>query len=94
MNIPTRRAAAPPSAACTAAMLTALILSGCATFSKDGGFDPVATEAHARLGKDLRWARTQQEQNKTDAQVKELLAHPLSAEDAVQIALFVLPVDE
>ena len=41
----------------------------------------------AYLGKDVHWARTAQERAKSDAQVAELLPQPLSAEDAVQIAL-------
>ena len=68
-------------------VLAALSMGGCATFSKDGGFDAVANESRARLHEDVRWARTPQEQRKNDDQVAGLLAHALSAEDAVQIAL-------
>jgi outer membrane protein TolC len=68
-------------------VLTALGLGGCATFSKDGGFDAVAQETAARLHQDVRWARTPQEQRKNEDQVARLLAHALAAEDAVQIAL-------
>jgi outer membrane protein TolC len=68
-------------------VLAALSLGGCATFSKDGGFDAVANESRARLHQDVRWARTPQEQRKNDEQVAGLLAHALSAEDAVQVAL-------
>jgi outer membrane protein TolC len=67
--------------------LAAMALGGCATFSKDGGFDAVSNEAGARLHEDVRWARTPQEQSKNDDQVAGLLAHAISAEDAVQIAL-------
>jgi outer membrane protein TolC len=70
-----------------ALVVAALSMGGCATFSKDGGFDVVANESRARLHEDVRWTRTPQEQSKNDEQVAALLAHTLSAEDAVQIAL-------
>ncbi len=67
--------------------LAALGIGGCAGFSKDGGFDAVADAARRRLASDIEWPRTSQERAKADAQVAALLGHPLSAEDAVQIAL-------
>jgi outer membrane protein TolC len=65
----------------------ALALCGCAGFSHDRGFDAVADAARTRLAKDLKWPRNEEEQAKVAAQVAEFLAHPLSADDAVQIAL-------
>lgn len=65
----------------------ALALSGCAGFSQDGGFDSVELTARQRLGKQVRWTHTAEERAKTDREVAELLAQPLSADDAVQIAL-------
>jgi outer membrane protein TolC len=62
-------------------------LSGCTTFSADGGFAPVAQTARERLGKELRWARTDGEQSSIDQRVAELLAKPLTVDDAVQVAL-------
>jgi outer membrane protein TolC len=67
--------------------LAALGIDGCTGFTQDGGFDAVAVAARQRLAQDIQWPRTPQEQAKADAQVAELLGHPLSAEDAVQIAL-------
>jgi outer membrane protein TolC len=67
--------------------MAAVLLGGCAGFSKDGGFDAVARETHAHLRQDVRWTRTEQEAVKSDAQVALLLQHSLSDEDAVQIAL-------
>ncbi len=64
-----------------------LALGGCATFSRDGGFGSVEKAAAERLGKDLRWARSDDERNSIEARVRELLARPLSVEDAVQVAL-------
>ena len=63
------------------------ILAGCASFSPDGGFSTVEQAAKDRLGKEVRWARTAADQDGIDQRVGELLAKPLSADDAVQIAL-------
>jgi outer membrane protein TolC len=87
MMISMTRTLAVRQAFLPALVLTALALEGCATFSKDGGFDAVAKETAARLHHDVRWARTPQEQRKNEDQVAGLLAHALCAEDAVQIAL-------
>jgi outer membrane protein TolC len=68
-------------------MLAALGLGGCAGFSRDGGFDAVADATRAHLGKEVKWPRSAHAQAEVSAQVAGLLAHPLSVEDAVQIAL-------
>jgi len=65
----------------------ALGLCACAGFSRDGGFDAVADSARRHLVLDPKWPRTPEEQTKVDAQVAGLLRHPLSAADAVQVAL-------
>jgi outer membrane protein TolC len=70
-----------------AAAVIAFALGGCSTFSADGGFDSVTRETRSRLGKEVRWAQTKKERAKSDGQVADLLSHPLSADDAVQIAL-------
>ncbi|WP_088286003.1 TolC family protein [Ideonella sp. A 288] len=62
-------------------------LTGCAAFSPDGGFSAVEQVAKERLGKDLGWARTDADRDRIDQRVGELLARPLSADDAVQVAL-------
>ena len=69
------------------AVLAAATLSGCASFSADGGFGPVEQSAKVRLGKELKWARSDADQDAIDRRMAELLAKPLSAEDAVQVAL-------
>ena len=66
------------------ALLT-LSLSACATFSTDGGFKRVESEAQARLGANVQVPRPTD--NPATEQVRTLLAKPLSVEDAVQIAL-------
>ena len=65
----------------------ALGVCACAGFSPDSGFDAVADSARRNLVLDPKWPRTPEEQTKVDAQVAGLLSHPLSAADAVQVAL-------
>ena len=67
--------------------LAALGIDGCTGFTKDGGFDAVAEAARLHLAAEIHWPRTSQERAKADAAVAVLLEQPLSAEDAVQIAL-------
>jgi outer membrane protein TolC len=62
-------------------------LSGCSTFSSDGGFDRVADATRASLHHEVRWQRSADERAKAQARVAVLLAQPLEPEDAVQIAL-------
>src|SRR6267154_2452600 len=62
-------------------------LSGCSTFSRDGGFDAVAAAARTQLGLEVRWPRSADERAKSEAQVVALLAQPLKPDDAVQVAL-------
>ena len=69
------------------AALALIALSGCATFSSDGGFGTVEQTAKERLGKDVKWARTDADRDAIDKRVAQLLEQPLSADDAVQIAL-------
>jgi outer membrane protein TolC len=64
-----------------------LVLGGCATFSNDGGFGVVESAAKERLGKEVRWAKDLQAGPDVVAEVQRLLARPLSADDAVQVAL-------
>jgi outer membrane protein TolC len=70
-----------------AVLAAAAALGGCASFSPDGGFAPVEQSARDRLGKDLQWARSDADRDLIDQRVRELLAKPLSVDDAVQVAL-------
>lgn len=63
------------------------LLGGCSTFSSDGGFGSVAGEARTQLGVDVLWPRSADEKAKARALSDALLAHPLSADDAVEVAL-------
>jgi outer membrane protein TolC len=87
MSIATTRIMAVPRAPLLAILCAAFAQGGCAGFSKDGGFDPVAAQTRARLNQEVRWTRTGEEEAKSGAQVAALLTHELSVDDAVQIAL-------
>lgn len=65
----------------------ALLLAGCATFSNDGGFGAIETIAKDRLGQSVRWQRSEADMRAVRESLQPLLARPLSADDAVQIAL-------
>lgn len=65
----------------------AAALSGCASFSKDGGLDTARDAAAQRLGKTVADPRTDEDRNRVQSEVRSLLARPLGPEDAVQIAL-------
>jgi outer membrane protein TolC len=70
-----------------AMLVSAAVLGGCASFSPDGGFAAVEKTAKDRLGKDVQWARSDADQDRIAQRVSELLAKPLSVDDAVQVAL-------
>jgi outer membrane protein TolC len=63
-------------------------LAGCTTFSNDGGFGSVEQATRARLGKEVTWARSDVQRAALLARVDELLAQPLTVDDAIQLALF------
>lgn len=67
--------------------LAALLLSGCKTFSPNGGMDFVAGVAGGELQKDVVAIRTAEDADATRARVEALLRKPLTADAAVQIAL-------
>ncbi|HWU34053.1 MAG TPA: TolC family protein [Methylovorus sp.] len=63
------------------------LLPGCATFSRDGGFDQVAATVKAKTGQDIRWVKSEGERHALDAHIAQQLQQPLTVDDAVQIAL-------
>jgi outer membrane protein TolC len=69
------------------ALLSVTLLGGCASFSQDGGFAPVESDTRAQIRKDVIWARDETTRKSVQNRVDALLAKPLSADDAVQIAL-------
>ena len=78
-NMPTTRLAIT-----TAALL---LLAGCTTFSPDAGFDAVQSAVRERTQSEPRWVRNEREEGKAKDTIQRLLANPLTADAAVQIAL-------
>ncbi|KVW96257.1 RND transporter [Thiobacillus denitrificans] len=76
-----------PARALALAVVSAALLGGCASFSPDGGFDAVQSATRSHIEKDVVWARDDARRSQTQARVGALLEKPLSADDAVQIAL-------
>ena len=64
-----------------------LTLTGCASFSPDGGLGTVESAVRPHLQQDIVWARDTATADATQARVAALLAAPLGADEAVQIAL-------
>ncbi len=69
------------------AVAAALAVSGCATFSADGGFSAVEQSTGDRLGTTAKWQRTDADRAEVARLVNERLAKPIGPDDAVQIAL-------
>ena len=68
-------------------LLAGLTLSGCASFSQDGGFDGVSATTRERIGQDVKWVKSEDDAKKVRAMVNKLVAQPITAETAVQISL-------
>ncbi len=68
--------------------VTVALLGGCASFSEDRGFGLTQQTAKERLGRDAVWIRSENDADSVRQKVAALLAQPLSADDAVQIALY------
>jgi outer membrane protein TolC len=67
--------------------LLVLNLSGCVTFSEDGGFKVVQQTTAQSIKQTPVWAKSAALKENNANQVVSLLKNPLSQEDAVQIAL-------
>ncbi|CCD92861.1 putative Outer membrane efflux protein; copper resistance protein B [Bradyrhizobium sp. ORS 375] len=70
----------------TLAVVTAL--AGCASFSGDGGMSVVADITSRTTGKEVASVRTDDDAERLRAVTRKLLARSLSADAAVQVALF------
>lgn len=77
----------PSRRTAVAATLAAVVLSGCATFSQDGGMDAVSTMTQARTGQPVAVTKPARDASQLSDAVTQLLAKPLTAETAVQVAL-------
>jgi len=71
-----------------AVILGAAFLAGCASLSGDGGLNDVSALTQARVGQSVQLNKEAMADDKT---VEQLLAKPLTAESAVQIALLNSP---
>jgi outer membrane protein TolC len=63
-------------------------LSGCVSFSNDGGFSEVSTIVAERTGYQAEWARTEFDIVRNQKIVASMLDETLTADTAVRIALF------
>lgn len=70
-----------------AALLSALALSGCATFSPDNGMSVVAGVASATIKKDVIAVRDDEQAGWARDATQRLLRRPLTVDTAVQVAL-------
>src|SRR6266702_7207328 len=70
-----------------AAVLLAIVLSGCASFSPDGGMTVVANVAGETIGKDVVSIRTEDDAERAKSIVQGLLRQTLTVDSAVQAAL-------
>jgi outer membrane protein TolC len=68
-------------------LLSSFVLSGCASFSKDGGLNDVKSLTQRHIKQEVVWPKTAAEQQLAEARVQELLQKELDVESAVQIAL-------
>lgn len=76
----------PAALKCTAALAVVILLSGCASFSTDGGMNDVSAMTAERIGQPI----SQNGLDQSDASrqtVRDMLARPLDADSAVHIAL-------
>ena len=64
-----------------------LMLSGCATFTPDGGMDRVQSATTEVLGKEVRRLRTDDDAVEIEARVRAIIGSGLNADKAVQTAL-------
>ena len=70
-----------------AGLCSTLLLAGCASFTKDGGFTAIEQASQQQLDKQVTWVKTPEQRSQVAERVAELLAEPLTADAAVQIAL-------
>lgn len=68
-------------------LAAAMLLAGCASLGGDGGITPVQDAAKTHLGATILASGSNEDLDSIDRRVSELLAQPLNADAAVQIAL-------
>jgi len=75
----------------TAIAVAAAFLAGCASVDIDDALKDTNTNAKQFTGGKLELSRTQEQRDRRSALTQELLAKPLSQNDAVQLALPTVP---
>jgi len=81
----------PPRQRCTALAMAAVLLTGCAAGAIDTNLSEVQRMSRERLGADLKWLTSDDARRQAQADVDAALTKPLSADDAVRIALAYSP---
>ncbi|MFL6672365.1 MAG: TolC family protein [Massilia sp.] len=76
-----------PARRSVAAVLALLLLGGCASVGPERGFDAVSALAKDRTGKDAKLLRNDDDAQSFARITNAILGKPLSADDAVQLAL-------
>ena len=76
-----------PTLAALAAVALGPLLTGCASVPPKGGFDQVQQATAQRMGQKVQWNQGTADDKAAAQVVQSLLHRPLTAEDAVQIAL-------
>jgi outer membrane protein TolC len=71
----------------TAVAAAVLVLAGCASFSPDGGMGKVSELTQERTGQSVAAQRSQGDAESARLRVAEILAEPLTADTAVELAL-------
>lgn len=69
------------------AAIALMLIGGCATLSPDSGFGAMQEIVKDHGGQEAFWARTDGDREAVQATVRQVLSRPLSADDAVRIAL-------
>jgi outer membrane protein TolC len=73
------------------AVLTVVLLSGCASTAIDGNFTSVQQLTQGQLGAEVKWLTTDEARRQAQTDVDALLAKRLTGDDAVRIALAYSP---
>ena len=76
-----------PTISALAMVSLGLLLTGCASVPSKGGFDEVQQAATQRLGQKVQWNQGTADDKAAAQGVQSLLHRPLTADDAVQVAL-------
>lgn len=71
----------------TPLLLALFVLSGCASFTKDGGLNDVKLLTEKHISQQVVWSKTTADQHLIAERVAELMQKDLDVEQAVQIAL-------